>query len=214
MSWCYIPVGNTDTQSSGASPHRQSPRKSTSSKHFLPGGTKISLVVRENDPPQTDSFARRHARITGMGFHSNEKPLSEELAVAGMQGELHSSTPRYPSPQASAAAIPKLTLRRATLDAGNQDGAKSSGDEVDEDRGSPFSPWGRDLSRGGARYRYNPSLGEEGDAGSGASLEDSSVYSCASTSDSIASGSNSDLLDCHKLIKLINQPTLFKVTDL
>ena len=111
----------------------------------------------------------------------------------------------------------------------------------DDDRPLTYSSWSRELppaaasfSRGARhhphphhhhhhhhRYHYGYGYGvdgEDGEGGSGASLEGSSVYSsCPSTSDSIASGSgsggsSSELLDCHRLMKLINQPTVFKVS--
>ncbi|KAK7501393.1 hypothetical protein BaRGS_00007518, partial [Batillaria attramentaria] len=212
VSWCYIPVSNRSTQPNSTSPRKQSTRAATSPKDFVLGKTRISLVLQEKDPQQMDSSGRRDVRREGAELDSNERPLSEELALAGLRGELQSSTPRYPAGQVPVTSVPRLMLQRPTMDTGSPDGTRSSGDELDDERSSPYSPWGRDMASGGAgaRHRFTPSAGDEGDFGSGASVEESSVYSCASTTDSITSGSSSEILDCHKLIKLINQPTMFK----
>ena len=223
---CYIPNLNNKREA-GAPAHRapvqtvtpssMSSSSPSESRNVL-GKTQISVVFRERD---------RVGKSGGYGTRrggeeerrKNEIPLSEELALATMQRAAQSSTPRYTVSQAAVTSVPRLALTRATLDTSSVDGSRGSGDELehDGDRLLAYSSWSRELpgSRPRQRHRHHhhqPGLeGDDGEGGSGTSMEGSSVYSCASTTDSIGSSGSSELLDCHKLMKLINQPTIFKV---
>ena len=86
----------------------------------------------------------------------------------------------------------------------------ASGDELDQDSSQSLSytSWSRDLPGLRSRSRGHLSRGASTDNDLEGSVEGSSIYSAASTSDSLTSaGGMSDVLDCQKLGKLINQPT-------
>ena len=201
---CYIP--NLNNQGAPDAPVRSVPVKTLLSTSLAGGRSaprgrpQISIVLREKDK--------------GRG-RKNETPLSEELAMASLRMTPHSSSTSS-IPRTSLGQVPRLALQGPTVDTSSVEGSRGSVDELErDDRPLNYSSWSRQLpsssSRGSRRRHYPGTDGEEG--GSGTSVEGSSVYSCASTSDSIASGGggSSDLLDYHKLLKLINQPTVFKV---
>ncbi|KAK7111690.1 serine-rich adhesin for platelets-like isoform X2 [Littorina saxatilis] len=225
VTTCYIP--NLSTRgAAGSSAHRAPVRTSTSYYQSQPSLVPTSSTSSSGRQVRTQiSMVFREKDRSGRGFveqRKNETPLSEELALASIPGGAAqaSSTPRYASHH-TVFSVPKLSLRKPTLDSSSVDGSRGSGDELEhDDRALSYSSWSRELPmslpRGGGgvprhHHRYYPGVeGEVGDGGSGASIEGSSVYSCASTTDSIASGGSTELLDCQKLIRLINQPTLFK----
>ncbi|KAL8573594.1 hypothetical protein ACOMHN_007147 [Nucella lapillus] len=141
-----------------------------------------------------------------------EISLSEELTLALSQGELFSSTPLVT--QGSSTRTLKLTLQRPTLpDSASVDSStRETEDDTDrEDRRLQSSAWSQEMlsSADGLRGRGAVEMmgtGEGDSAGEG-----SSVCSGISKSDnSIASGPQSDLLGCQRLIRLINQPTVVK----
>ena len=235
ITMCYIPNLNSK-QAGGAPAHRAPVRALTSSsipsssltegKNIL-GKTQISVVFHEKDKAGRGG---RYGETSRGGVEEGEylrrkkeTSLSEELALASLQGAQQSSTMRYPVSQAAMPSVPRLALTQATLDSRSVDGSRGgSCDELEQegpDTLLSYTSWSRELpvpqprQLHHHRHHHYPGVeGEEGEGGSGTSLEGSSVYSCASTSDSIGSSSSSELLDCHKLMKLINQPTIFKVS--
>ncbi|XP_076450781.1 uncharacterized protein LOC143286819 [Babylonia areolata] len=234
ITMCYIPhlhkpgsaqipistIRNMLTSSSSSSSHHNDGRRSPR------GPAHISVVLRSKE-----------GQLVRKEVVTNELPLSEELARAHGQTPAPSTrrahapapapslssarSPQVPPLPTATSTLPRVTLQRPTVDSSSVDGSRGSGDELErEDRSLSYASWSRsELSSGPSqrssrrprpRHQY-PGTDEE----SGASLEGSSVYSCASgTSDSIASGGGGGgalpMLDYHKLIKLINQPTVFR----
>ncbi|KAL8593166.1 hypothetical protein ACOMHN_009821 [Nucella lapillus] len=227
ITMCYIPHLNKpepahislgsikDLLASSCRDGRHSPKGPTHISVVLKGkgkGAETRREVRHYEMPLSEELAQASSGRMGAaarGYGSVGSPYSP-----GGVGGLVFPQSRYPG-GAGQVGGSRMTLRRATVDTSSVDGSRGSGDELErDDRSLSYSSWSRELpaasslrtGRGRVPRQQYPGTDEE----SGASVEGSSVYSCASTSDSITSGSGSPLLDYHKLIKLINQPTVLK----
>lgn len=174
------------------------------------------MVVPSNDKPVNIAVSG----VLKKSGHQvkNESSLFTELTLANAHRGEQLNTPHH---AAAASVLPPSVLQSSGDNLEAVDDIHGREDEFEESglraswwhTSDPSEPLRHTVySKEKRQQRHCFSEGDEVDGGSAASLGASSVYSCASTNESITSGVGSDVLDCQKLMKLINQPTSFKVS--